>query len=133
VARDERRRPPDPGRRRDPEGRGRRSGSRRGASPDGAGAPARQAPVVHSRDPRPALRPALAGFAVAAVALLVVLAVAAPEHREAPRSGGRSRSRPAASASTGSSSRRTAPRARWRGPSGAAPSPARSGPPASPA
>jgi hypothetical protein len=42
---------------------------------------------VHSRVPRSALRPALAGFAAAALALAVVLAVTAPEHREAPRSG----------------------------------------------
>ena len=43
--------------------------------------------MVHSQDPRSALRPAPAGFAAAGLALLVILAVTAPEHREAPRSG----------------------------------------------
>jgi hypothetical protein len=42
---------------------------------------------VHSRVQRSALRPVLAGFATAALPLLVILAVTAPEQREAPRSG----------------------------------------------
>jgi len=43
--------------------------------------------VVHWREPRKALGPGVAGFAAAALALLVVLAMAAPERREAPRGG----------------------------------------------
>jgi hypothetical protein len=42
---------------------------------------------VHSRGSRKALGPGVAGFAAAALALLVILALAAPERREAPRGG----------------------------------------------
>jgi hypothetical protein len=49
--------------------------------------PARHPDGVHSRGSRSSLRPAAAGFGVAGLALLVVLAMVAPERREAPRSG----------------------------------------------
>src|SRR3954451_14610092 len=62
-------------------------GSTEGPPPMGRAAAPRTLQGVHSRGPRTALGPGVAGFAVAALALLVVRALAAPERRTAPRGG----------------------------------------------
>src|SRR3954451_10202775 len=62
-------------------------GSTEGPPPMGRAAAPGTLQGVHSRGPRTALGPGVAGFAVAALALLVVLALAAPERRTAPRGG----------------------------------------------